>query len=120
VYPAGLYELLTRLHAEQRFPAYYVTENGAACADRVEAGRVDDPGRVDYLREHLLASAQAVAAGVPLRGYFVWSLLDNFEWAHGYSKRFGIVYVDYKRQDRMPKASADWYRRVVVANQVLD
>ncbi|MBM4429977.1 MAG: beta-glucosidase [Chloroflexi bacterium] len=120
VYPEGLYELLGRLHFDQRFPAFYVTENGAAYADALVSGRVHDPARLTYLREHLLSAARALAVGVPLRGYFVWSLLDNFEWAFGYSKRFGIVYVDYTTQRRVLKDSARWYRRVIAANRVLD
>jgi beta-glucosidase len=96
VCPEGLYDILGRLHFDYRFPALYVTENGAAYRDEVGPdGSVHDPNRVKYLKEHFKAAARAIAAGVPLRGYFVWSLLDNFEWGHGYSKRFGLVYVDY-------------------------
>jgi beta-glucosidase len=121
VYPEGLYELLGRLHFDHRFPALYVTENGAAYPDRIGAdGQVGDPLRVAYLKAHLSEVARAVAAGVPLRGYFVWSLLDNFEWAHGYSKRFGLIYVDYRTQQRVLKTSAHWYRRVIAANAVMD
>jgi beta-glucosidase len=119
VYPDGLYELLMRLKAEYSFPMFYVTENGAAYPDRLGPdGVVDDPQRVAYLREHLRAAARAISDGAPLRGYFVWSLLDNFEWAHGYSKRFGLAYTDYPTQRRIPKASAHWYSRVVAANAV--
>ncbi len=121
VYPEGLFELLGRLHFNYRFPALYVTENGAAYPDRIGPdGQVDDPQRVAYLKAHLAAAAQAVTAGVPLRGYFVWSLLDNFEWAHGYTKRFGLIYVDYATQRRIYKTSAHWYRRVIAANAVVD
>jgi beta-glucosidase len=121
VYPEGLHALLGRLHFDYRFPAFYVTENGAAYRDRLgDDGRVEDPLRIRYLKEHLLAAAQAIAAGVPLRGYFAWSLMDNFEWAHGYSKRFGLIYVDYPTQRRVPKASASWYRRIIAANAVVD
>ncbi len=121
VYPEGLYELLGRLHFDYRFPSLYVTENGAAYADRIGAdGRVDDPSRVAYLKNHFTEAAKAIAVGVPLRGYFVWSLMDNFEWAHGYSKRFGLVYVDYRTQQRVLKTSAQWYRRVIAANAVVD
>ncbi len=119
VYPEGLYELLTRLKAEYPFPAYYVTENGAAYPDQVGAdGQVDDPLRVAYLRAYFAQAARALAAGVPLRGYFVWSLMDNFEWAYGYSQRFGLVYVDYKTLHRTPKTSARWYSRVIRENAV--
>jgi len=121
LYPEGLYDLLGRLHFDYRFPALYITENGAAYPDEVGPdGHVDDPQRIAYLGEHLAAAARAIAAGVPLRGYFAWSLLDNFEWAHGYSKRFGLIYVDYPTQRRIPKASAHWYRRVIAANAVVD
>ncbi len=119
VYPEGLYELLTRLKAEYPFPAYYVTENGAAYPDQVGAdGEVDDPLRVAYLRGYFAQAARALAAGVPLKGYFVWSLMDNFEWAHGYSQRFGLVHVDYQTLHRTPKTSARWYSRVIRENAV--
>jgi beta-glucosidase len=121
VYPEGLYEILGRVHFDYRFPALYVTENGAAYLDQIGPnGQVDDPLRVAFLKEHLAAAAQAIAAGVPLRGYFAWSLMDNFEWAHGYSKRFGLIYVDYPTQQRILKTSAHWYRRVIAANAVVD
>jgi beta-glucosidase len=116
VYPHGLGELLKGLRTEYPFPAYFVTENGAAYDDVVEDDEgVHDPMRVGYLRDHLMAAATAIADGVPLVGYFVWSLLDNFEWSFGYSKRFGLVHVDFKTQKRTPKASADWYRGVIAA-----
>jgi beta-glucosidase len=120
VCPEGLYELLGRLHFDHRFPALYVTENGAAYPDQIGPdGQVDDPLRVAFLKEHLAAAARAIEAGVPLRGYFAWSLMDNFEWAHGYSKRFGLIYVDYQTQRRILKTSAHWYRRVIAANAVV-
>jgi beta-glucosidase len=88
----------------------YVTENGAAFDDVVGPdGRVDDAGRVDYLRRHVDAAREALEAGVPLAGYLAWSLLDNFEWAEGYDKRFGLVRVDFDTQVRTPKASARWF-----------
>ena len=121
VYPEGLYELLGRLHFDYRFPALYITENGAAYPDQVGPdGQVDDPSRVAYLKGHLAAAARAIAVGVPLRGYFAWSLLDNFEWAHGYTKRFGLIHVDFRTQRRVFKSSAHWYRRVIAANAVVD
>ena len=73
-----------------------------------------------WSRKHLAAAARAIEAGVPLRGYFAWSLLDNFEWSYGYSKRFGLIYVDYATQERIPKASAYWYRTVIEANGLVD
>jgi beta-glucosidase len=121
VYAEGLYDILGRLHFDYRFPALYVTENGAAYPDQLDAdGSVDDPLRIAYLQRHLEAAARAIAAGVPLKGYFVWSLLDNFEWGHGYSKRFGLIYVDYATQRRVLKSSAEWYSRVIAGNGVVD
>jgi beta-glucosidase len=87
----------------------YITENGSAYPDRVETdGTVDDPDRLRYLQLHLDAAREAIAEGLPLRGYFAWSLMDNFEWAWGFSRRFGLVYVDYSTQNRIPKSSARW------------
>lgn len=121
VCPEELYELLMRLHRDYAFRALLITENGAAYDDQVGPdGRVDDPRRISYLKRHLQAAARALAEGVPLRGYFVWSLLDNFEWALGYGPRFGIIYVDYATQRRIPKSSAYWYRRVMESNRVVD
>ncbi len=116
VYPNGLYETLVRLKTEYDVPPLYVTENGAAFPDRVVAGVVDDPRRVSYLEGHLSAVERAIADGVPVRGYFLWSLLDNFEWAFGYSKRFGIVHVDFETLERTPKTSFAWYRSLIAAN----
>jgi beta-glucosidase len=116
VYPQALTDLLTRLHREYHVPALFITENGAAFADEWNGDSlVSDPQRVEYLREHIQAAARALQQGAPLRGYFVWSLLDNFEWAEGYSKRFGIVYVDYATQRRIIKESGHWYSRLITA-----
>jgi beta-glucosidase len=115
--PTGLYDALTRVPREYGPVPLYVTENGAAFADEVAAdGSVPDPARVDYLDGHVREALRAVRDGVDLRGYFVWSLLDNFEWALGYSKRFGIVHVDYETLERTPKASARWYAEVIRRN----
>jgi beta-glucosidase len=112
--PGGLTELLVRLRDDYAPARMMVTENGAAFDDRIDAdGTVADPNRVAFLREHLLAAHAAIEAGVPLEGFFVWSLLDNFEWSFGYSKRFGLVHVDFETQERTPKESARWYRDVV-------
>jgi beta-glucosidase len=114
VYPDGLHAVLARVAAEYEPSAIYVTENGAAFGDvRVHDGRVHDPERTEYLESHIAAVGRAVAAGVPVKGYFVWSLLDNFEWALGYGKRFGIVYVDYPTLERVPKDSFYWYRDLI-------
>jgi beta-glucosidase len=110
VYPQGLTELLLRLHRDYPVPPIYVTENGSAFTDRLEDGRVHDAARTRYLESHIGAVREAMRQGVDLAGYMVWSLLDNFEWASGYAKRFGIVYVDYATQQRTLKDSALWYR----------
>jgi beta-glucosidase len=110
VYPDGLRELLVRLHNDYHPPALYVTENGAAFADKLDGNEIHDNRRIAFLEGHFEAARQAIEAGVPLKGYFVWSFMDNFEWAHGYSKRFGIVYVDYPTQRRILKDSGKWYR----------
>jgi beta-glucosidase len=114
VHPAALAEVLTRLHEEYGVGALYVTENGAAYADvRTHDGLVHDLERTAYLRDNIAGVEDALARGVPVRGYFVWSLLDNFEWSFGYSKRFGIVYVDYPTLERVPKDSFAWYRDAI-------
>jgi beta-glucosidase len=111
IYPQALRDLLLRLHNEYHVPALYVTENGAAFADHWDGSSdaVSDPRRIAFLQDHISATADALKQGAPIAGYFVWSLLDNFEWAEGYSKRFGIVYVDYSTQRRVIKASGRWY-----------
>jgi beta-glucosidase len=110
VYPDALRELVVSLRREYDVPPIFITENGAAFADNRENGHVDDPRRTSYIERHLEALAGAIEEGVPLAGYFVWSLLDNFEWSRGYSQRFGIVYVDFETLERVPKASYGWYR----------
>lgn len=115
VHPAGLTDTLVWVKERSGGLPLYVTENGAAFPDpaTVANGTVDDPLRVAYYREHLRAALEAMARGVDLRGYFAWSLLDNFEWSLGYAKRFGIVHVDFATQKRTPKASARFYADVV-------
>ena len=111
--PEGLPETLRRLTQDYDAPPIYVHENGAAFDDAPGAGGyVDDQDRLAYLRDHVSAAQAALAAGVDLRGFFVWSFLDNFEWAEGYARRFGIVRVDFETQRRTPKASAEWYSRL--------
>lgn len=110
VYPEGLTELLLRIHRDYPAPPMYVTENGGAFKDVLENGQVHDLQRTDYLRQHIAAVAVAMRQGVRMDGYMVWSLMDNFEWASGYEKRFGIVHVDYATQVRTLKDSALWYR----------
>ena len=117
--PASLTELLLRVHREFPGLPLYVTENGAAFTDQLSAdGAVHDPQRIEYLRGHLAAVHAAIEGGADVRGYYLWSLLDNFEWAYGYAKRFGIVYVDYDSLARIPKDSARWYAEVIARNAV--
>jgi beta-glucosidase len=115
VYPPGLTDTLKWVTSRYGRVPLYVTENGAAFYDPPQPidGRVDDPMRVAYYRTHLRAAYEAVCQGVDLRGYFAWSLLDNYEWSLGYSKRFGIVHVDFATQQRTPKASASFYAEVI-------
>lgn len=120
VAPESFTELLKRVQSDYAPKAVYITENGAAFDDTLEDGVVHDRQRTAYLRSHFEAAWEALHAGVPLQGYFVWSLLDNFEWAYGYSKRFGIIYVDYPTQERVLKDSARYYQRVVADNAVVD
>jgi beta-glucosidase len=113
----GLYDFLTRVARDYPGVPLYVTENGAAFADQKGPdGAVHDPARVEYLDAHFRAAHRAIGDGVDLRGYFVWSLLDNFEWSFGYSKRFGLIHVDYDTLERTPKDSARWYAQVTRAN----
>ncbi len=119
VYPQGLFEMLLRLTADYRPRQIYVTENGASYSIGPDAdGQIRDNRRQEYLHRHFVAAHQALQHGVPLAGYFVWSLFDNFEWAKGYKDRFGIIWVDYETQERIPKQSALWYQEVITKNAV--
>ncbi len=114
VYPEGMYKLLNRLTSEYPLPALYITENGASYNDAPSSnGEILDARRIAYLESHFVAAARALRRGVPLKGYFIWTLLDNFEWAEGYSQRFGLVWVDFTTQERRFKASAHWYRNFI-------
>ena len=114
----GLRRVLRWLHETYPgLPPVLITENGRACADTPVDGTVDDVERIDYVDAHLRAVAQAVQEGVDVRGYFHWSLMDNFEWAEGYAKRFGLVHVDYDTQERLPKRSFGWYRELIAARR---
>ncbi len=118
VRPAGLGRILRRVSGFTAMPLY-VTENGAAFHDYVDPeGGVDDLERISYLSDHLAETHRAIAAGADVRGYFVWSLLDNLEWADGYSRRFGLVFVDFGTQARIPKASARWYQRLIAGGEL--
>ena len=116
VSPRGLYNILKFVHDNYNPKILYVTENGAAFTDVLHEGKVQDLRRVSYLREHLAQLSQAIEDGIPLKGYFVWSFFDNFEWAYGYSKRFGIVHVDYKTQQRTIKDSGYFLSEVIKEN----
>lgn len=118
VYPEGLYEILSWITREYGIEELYVMENGAAIDDTSDLAPFDDPERIAYLHDHLCFAAKAIENGVPLRGYFVWSLLDNFEWAFGYGKRFGLIRVDYDTGERTPRASAEWYEQLVASGSI--
>jgi beta-glucosidase len=119
IHPDGLYETLVRLRQEYGDFPITITENGRPSADVPDGdGRVHDPERITFLRDHLAAAHRAVSEGVRLESYHLWSLLDNFEWAEGYGQRWGIVYVDYDTQRRIEKSSAQWYREVIARNGV--
>ena len=117
IYPDGLAHVLKRLYFNYQPRKIYVTENGASYSTPPdEKGNVPDELRTNYLRTHFAAMYRAIQAGVPLAGYFVWSLMDNFEWSHGFSQRFGIIWVDYETQKRILKDSAKWYKGVIRKN----
>jgi beta-glucosidase len=121
VAPDGLLTILRRVHADYAPPRMYITENGAAYGTAPdESGRVRDVSRQRYLWTHFAAAHQAIAEGIPLSGYFLWSLLDNFEWAYGYSKRFGLFWVDYETQTRLAKDSAHLCRRIIRDNALTE
>jgi beta-glucosidase len=121
VYPPGLYALLRDIKNTYTNIPTYITENGTALEDLPDSNEfVVDRGRVNFIREHLLAAHNAIQAGVNLRGYFVWSLMDNFEWCQGYRPRFGIIRTNYQTQKRTPKQSAHWYSQVISQNGISD
>ncbi len=117
--PRGLYDILYYVHTRYNPPALYITENGAAFSDTISAdGFIHDEQRTAYLRQHFEQAQRAIADGVPLKGYFVWSLMDNFEWACGYNARFGVVYVDYPTQKRIIKDSGHFLAQVASTNML--
>jgi len=122
IYPPGFYDILLRMTQTTGALPIEITENGASFNTAPDTnGDIVDTARIDYLREHLLAMSRAIRAGVPIRAYHCWSLLDNFEWAEGYSQRFGLVHVDFAReQKRTLKASGQWYAKVAAANRIID
>lgn len=109
VYPESIYHILKKFSAYKNMPSLMITENGAAFADEVRNGEVDDPKRLNYLREHMAQVLCAKREGVNVTGYFVWTFLDNFEWAEGYYPRFGLIYVEFETQKRIVKSSGYWY-----------
>jgi beta-glucosidase len=113
--PDGLHRVIAQAHERYKLPAIYITENGASFDDELEGKTVHDAGRKAYLKSHVASVLQAKDEGAPVKGYFVWSFLDNFEWALGYSKRFGVVYVDYETQERVMKDSGRWYSELARA-----
>jgi beta-glucosidase len=117
IYPPGMYDMLTRVQADYHPKEVYITENGVCVTDGADFdGKVRDERRIRYLRDHLAQVQRAIQAGVPLKGYFHWTLMDNFEWAFGYRMRFGLVYVDFDTQKRIVKESGRWYANVICNN----
>jgi beta-glucosidase len=119
IYPEGFYELLTRVNEDYAPAQMYITENGIPVPEGLDAdGKIRDYRRIRYLRDHIAQVHRAWKDGMPMRGYFVWSLLDNFEWALGYTMRFGLIHVDYETQERLIKQSGHWYAQVIKENGV--
>ena len=116
--PEALTRLLVRLKDAYGAPPIYITENGAMADDVVEDGAIHDAARQRFIEQHLHATLDAMEQGVEVNGYFVWSLMDNFEWSYGYAHRFGIVHVDFATQVRTPKDSALWFSELVVQNRL--
>jgi beta-glucosidase len=117
IYPEGLYDLLKRVNNDYGHPLIYITENGIACKDNKILNKVvQDDDRISYLKRYLEASHKAIKEGVNLKGYFVWSLMDNFEWIEGFSKRFGLIRINFETQERIWKKSAFWYRDLIRSN----
>lgn len=113
IFPEGLYKVLMRIKNNYNNPPVYITENGACYNDEPENGRVKDDGRINYLQQHLTALRRAISSDVDVKGYITWSLMDNFEWAEGYTMRFGIVHVNYRTLERTKKDSFYWYKQTV-------
>jgi beta-glucosidase len=117
IYPVGLSELLIRIWEQYQPEKIFITENGIPVPDGIDFdGKVRDYRRIGYLSDHILQAYSAIEAGVPLQGYFVWSFLDNFEWAYGYQMRFGLVHVDFETLARTTKESGHWYAQVIRGN----
>lgn len=118
IHPESLYDLLTRIKSDYTDIPLYITENGAAFPDVWKDGKIEDHARIKYLHDHFAAAHRFIEEGGNLQGYYVWSLMDNYEWSFGYSKRFGIIYVDYETLERTPKESYKWYQKVIKENGI--
>ena len=117
----ALRRMLAKINNDYKLPPIYITENGSAFKDEISAdGKIHDPRRLDYLKQHFIQTRLAMQDGVDVRGYFVWSLMDNFEWGHGFTKRFGMIRVDYETQQRTVKDSGEWYAEVIRTNSVAE
>ena len=117
IYPPGIYDLLMRLKKEYKVQNIYITENGCSYSDGPNSeGKINDKRRIEYYRSHLTELKRAIEDGVPCSGYFAWSLMDNFEWAQGFSQRFGLIWVDFETLERIPKDSYYWYKKYISAN----
>ncbi len=119
IYPQGLYDQIMRIVKD--YPNYrkiYITENGLGYKDEFNGGNIEDDARIDYIRQHLEAISDAIAAGAEVKGYFLWSLMDVFSWSNGYEKRYGLFYVDFQTQKRYPKKSAYWYKEIAKTSQI--
>ena len=121
IYPPGIYDLLMRLKNEYKVENIYITENGCSYGDGPNSeGKINDKRRIEYYRSHLTELKRAIEDGAPCNGYFAWSLMDNFEWAQGFSQRFGLIWVDFETLERIPKESYYWYKKYISANGLDD
>lgn len=120
IYPQALADLLLWIHRAFAFPALYVTENGAMYDDVVYEGEVHDPARIAYIKAHVSVMPDLIGQGVPLKGYFCWNLMDNFEWASGTGDKFGLAHTNFETQERFLKDSGKWFARITRANAVVD
>ena len=117
IYPPGIYDLLMKLKNEYKVQNIYITENGCSYGDGPNSeGKINDTRRIEYYHSHLMELKRAIEDGVPCSGYFAWSLMDNFEWAQGFSQRFGLIWVDFETLERIPKDSYYWYKKYISAN----
>ena len=119
IYPEGLYDMILRIKNQYpNYKAIYITENGMGYKDEFENDTVEDTPRIDYIKRHLQWIVKAIEAGANVKGYFVWSLMDMFSWSNGYNKRYGLFYVNFETQERYPKKSAYWYKKVSETKEV--